>query len=146
MCDLAAEQTSNWLMVDPWEAMQPQYVPTANVLDHFEAEIDAALRRDGLVTDDGRYGGVESADGTTRLRPRIAVLAGADLIQTMSTPGVWDASDLEHILGRFGVFIVERQGTDMEGALASLQQWKDNIYVIQQVNSQDGTFKTREPD
>lgn len=33
MCELAAEDTSSWLMVDPWEALQPDYMPTAKVLD-----------------------------------------------------------------------------------------------------------------
>jgi nicotinamide mononucleotide adenylyltransferase len=122
MCELAASQTSNWLMIDPWEAMQSHYVPTAQVLDHFEEELNRELGP-----------GVESADGTEYLKPRVAVLAGADLIQTMSTPGLWDSEDLDHILGKFGVFIVERSGTDMDSALSSLQQWKDNIYVIQQV-------------
>ena len=74
-----------------------------------------------------------SADGTTRMKPRIALLAGADLIQTMSQPEVWSPDDLEHILGRFGAFIVERAGTDIHQALASLQRWRRNIHVIQQV-------------
>lgn len=74
-----------------------------------------------------------SADGTTRIKPRIALLAGADLIQTMSQPEVWSPDDLEHILGRFGAFIVERAGTDIHQALASLQRWRRNIHVIQQV-------------
>lgn len=78
-------------------------------------------------------GGVLSADGTTRIKPRIALLAGADLIQTMSQPEVWSPDDLEHILGRFGAFIIERAGTDIHQALASLQRWRRNIHVIQQV-------------
>lgn len=69
MCELGAEE-SNWLMVDPWEADQPEYVPTAQVLDHFEHEINEVL------------GGAERPDGT-RVKCRIALLAGADLIQTM---------------------------------------------------------------
>jgi nicotinamide mononucleotide adenylyltransferase len=71
MCELAADQTSNWLMVDPWEAIQPEYMPTALVLDHFEHEINDVL------------GGAERPDGS-RVHVRIALLAGADLIQTMS--------------------------------------------------------------
>ena len=62
---------------------------------------------------------------------------GADLIQTMSTPGVWTSKDLDHILGRYGAFIVERTGTDIDDALASLQPWKDKIYVIQQLIQND---------
>jgi nicotinamide mononucleotide adenylyltransferase len=71
MCELAADQTSSWLMVDPWEAIQPEYMPTALVLDHFEHEINDVL------------GGAERPDGS-RVHVRIALLAGADLIQTMS--------------------------------------------------------------
>jgi nicotinamide mononucleotide adenylyltransferase len=58
-------------MVDPWEAIQPEYMPTALVLDHFEHEINEVL------------GGAERPDGS-RVPVRIALLAGADLIQTMS--------------------------------------------------------------
>jgi nicotinamide mononucleotide adenylyltransferase len=49
-------------------------MPTAKVLDHFEHEINGVL------------GGVARPDGT-RVPVRILLLAGADLIQTMSTPG-----------------------------------------------------------
>src|SRR5580692_6133572 len=103
MCEIAADQTSNWLMVDPWEAVQTDYMPTALVLDHVEHEINEVL------------GGVEATEGVRR-PVRIALLAGADLIQTMSTPGVWSDKDLDHILGRYGAFIVERSGTDIDDA------------------------------
>jgi nicotinamide mononucleotide adenylyltransferase len=127
MCSLAVEQTSNWLMVDSWEAMQKDYQPTAVVLDHFDHEINQVR------------GGVKTADGGHK-PVRVALLAGADLIQTMSTPGVWSDKDLNHILGQYGTFIVERTGTDIDEALASLQQWKDAsrpIYVIQQLIQND---------
>jgi nicotinamide mononucleotide adenylyltransferase len=75
MCNLAVDQGSNWLMVDDWEATQPVYMPTAKVLDHFEKEINQDL------------GGVARPDGTM-VPVRILLLAGADLIQTMSTPGM----------------------------------------------------------
>lgn len=153
MCDIATQETSDWLMVDPWEASQPEYVPTAQVLDHFEHEINNVL------------GGIEVADDPTqapssspspgsedggedqshdpsqqqqprrRRRPaRIALLAGADLIQTMNpSDGIWSQADLDRILGRFGAFVIERSGTDIEEALASLEQYRSNIWIIQQV-------------
>ncbi|KAI1074175.1 Nucleotidylyl transferase [Whalleya microplaca] len=125
MCELAVEETSSWLMVDPWEAIQPDYMPTAKVLDHFEHEINQVL------------GGVLSADGSRRKPVKIMLLAGADLIGTMSTPGVWAESDLDHILGSFGAMIVERSGTDMDEALGNLKPWEDNIYVIHQMIQND---------
>lgn len=120
MCTLAAEKTSDWLTCDPWEAIQPDYVPTAQVLDHFDHEINHVL------------GGCEDVHGN-RQSVRIALLAGADLIQTMSTPGVWSEADLDHILGNFGAFIIERSGTDIDEALAGLKQYQDKIHVIPQV-------------
>jgi nicotinamide mononucleotide adenylyltransferase len=75
MCELAVEeQRHGWLMVDPWEALQQNYTPTAKVLDHFQHEINEIL------------GGARRPDGT-QVPMRIMLLAGADLIQTMSTPG-----------------------------------------------------------
>ncbi|PLB39609.1 nicotinamide/nicotinic acid mononucleotide adenylyltransferase [Aspergillus candidus] len=124
MCQLAVDQTSDWLMVDTWEPMQKEYQPTALVLDHFDHEINVVRQ------------GIDVGDGT-RKPVRIALLAGADLIHTMSTPGVWSEKDLDHILGKYGSFIVERSGTDIDEALAALQPWKDNIYVIQQLIQND---------
>lgn len=75
MCELAVdEKRDSWLMIDPWEALQPDYTPTAQVLDHFNHEINEVL------------GGAQKPDGT-RVPVRIMLLAGADLVQTFSTPG-----------------------------------------------------------
>jgi nicotinamide mononucleotide adenylyltransferase len=68
MCQLAV-QTSKWITVDPWEAIQPDYMPTARVLDHFNHEINTVI------------GGVKDANGN-QTNVQIALLAGADLIQT----------------------------------------------------------------
>ncbi|KAG0645740.1 Nicotinamide nicotinic acid mononucleotide adenylyltransferase 1 [Hyphodiscus hymeniophilus] len=123
MCELAVDSGS-WVMVDPWEAVHPEYMPTAQVLDHFEHEINEVI------------GGAERPDGS-KVPVRIALLAGADLILTMSTPGVWTEADLDHILGRYGTFIVERTGTDIEDAISNLQQYKEKIYVISQLITND---------
>lgn len=80
MCNIAALQASSWLMVDPWEAFQ-SYQRTAVVLDHFDHEINEVL------------GGVQTEDGEHR-RVRVMLLAGSDLISTMSEPGVWSEADV----------------------------------------------------
>lgn len=119
MCEIAC-QNSGFVMVDPWEAVQKEYQPTANVLDHAENEIN--VLRGGITTMNGG-----------RKHARIILLAGADLIQTMSTPGVWSHQDLDHILTRYGALVVERAGTDIEDSLATLSQWRDNIWVVNQL-------------
>ena len=80
MCTLAAEDSDTRLMVDHWEAFQ-SYQRTAIVLDHFDHEINTVL------------GGAYTEDGEHR-RVRIMLLAGSDLIGTMSEPGVWSYSDV----------------------------------------------------
>ncbi|KAL9084919.1 MAG: hypothetical protein Q9165_007872 [Trypethelium subeluteriae] len=110
-------------LVDAWEPLQSDYQPTARVLDRFDHELNEV------------HGGIQV--GGQKRRIHVALLAGADLIQTMSTPGVWSAQDLDHILNHYGAFIIERAGTDIDDALASLQQWKDNIHVIPQLIQND---------
>ncbi|EJF57257.1 Nucleotidylyl transferase [Dichomitus squalens] len=125
MCNLAADLTSTWLMVDPWEAFQ-SYQRTAVVLDHFDYEINT------------RLGGIPLADGSLTKKPaRIMLLAGSDLIATMSEPGVWSEPDLDHILGRYGVLIIERAGADMDQAIDALSRWRHNIHLIHQLVQND---------
>ncbi|OAA64401.1 nicotinamide mononucleotide adenylyl transferase [Niveomyces insectorum RCEF 264] len=123
MCELAVEDTTNCVMVDPWEANQPRYVPTAQVLDHFRSEING-----------GELGGIVVAgEGQAQRRPaRVALLCGADLMHSMSTPGLWSPDDLDRILGEGGLYVVERHGTDLEEAKEALSQWADHISVIPQ--------------
>ncbi|OJJ64110.1 hypothetical protein ASPSYDRAFT_142160 [Aspergillus sydowii CBS 593.65] len=123
MCQRAVD-ASDWLMVDTWEPMHKEYQPTAIVLDHFDYEINTV--RNGIDTGNG-----------SRKPVQVVLLAGADLVHTMSTPGVWSEKDLDHILGQYGTFIVERSGTDIDEALAALQPWKKNIHVIQQLIQND---------
>lgn len=124
MCRLACEQSSSWLMVDEWEASQSDYQRTALVLEHFDREVNE------------RLGGIEDEEGVKH-RARVLLLAGSDLIQTMSEPGVWSPKDLDIILGRFGTFIVERAGSDVDEALESLSAWRENIFVIRQTIHND---------
>ena len=129
MCNLAADQTSTWLMVDPWEAFQ-SYQRTAVVLDHFEHEINTRLG--GIVVPS------TSPDQPETRRPaRIMLLAGSDLIATMSEPGVWSEPDLDHILGRYGVLIIERAGADVDQAVDTLARWRHNIHLIHQLVQND---------
>ncbi|KAF2399543.1 Nucleotidylyl transferase [Trichodelitschia bisporula] len=121
MCELAVQQYAQGvIMVDTWEARQ-QYQPTAKVLDHFNYELN------------DRMGGVEDADGN-KVRVRVALLGGADLVETFINPGVWSPVDLTHILsGVVGAFIIERAGTDLNDILTKLQpEWREHIYVIKQ--------------
>lgn len=140
MTRIAVEDSSTWIGVDPWEPLHKEYLPTVKVLDHFDHELNAVM------------GGIENENGDKK-RIHVALLAGADLIQTMSTPGLWASEDLSRILGHYGAFILERSGTDIgtisqpcpkgvyllatDDALVSLRQWRESIRVIPQLIQND---------
>ena len=65
-------------------------------IKHFEREINDVL------------GGIEHTEGGPRRKAHIALVAGADLVRTMSTPGVWAQEDLDKILSEYGVFMYVR--------------------------------------
>lgn len=123
MCELACEQTSDWLMVDPWEALQSEYQPTAVVLDHIQAEADHIFGRQVLDR-----------------RVQVSLLCGADLLMSM-TPGVWSVNDLDHILLTYGLFVIERNGTSVSEAISQLkelnQEWVEKVQVIRQLIPND---------
>lgn len=74
MCNLAIRTSSSWIAVDPWEPLHKEYLPTAQVLDHFEESLN------------GPEGGVLTSSGE-RKRIHVCLLAGADLIQVC--PRYW---------------------------------------------------------
>ncbi len=96
MCTLATERASQWLMVDPWEAFQ-SYQRTAVVLDHFDYEVNTVL------------GGAQLPSSPERRHIRPVLLAGSDLISTMSEPGVWSEKDVSsHLRTQPGDFLTSR--------------------------------------
>jgi nicotinamide mononucleotide adenylyltransferase len=149
MCELAVE-SADWLMVDHWEAKNTSYIPTAKVLDHFNHEVNEVLG--GAEKPDGtrvpmRIVLLAGADRehTVFLGWIIADISALQLSKLClhqvcegrlfcdsrltEFEGVWSPDDLNHILGVYGAFIVERQGTDIDDALSSLEAYRKNIYV-----------------
>ncbi|KAI9296558.1 Nucleotidylyl transferase [Neoconidiobolus thromboides FSU 785] len=127
MCRMAVDSTSNWLMVDDWEASQPTYQRSVLVLDHFDKEINQV--RGGVVTKSGIHKKV-----------KIMLLAGGDLIESFGIPGLWDPFDLNRILGEYGTVVVERTGVDVYGFLLandSIYQHRKNVIVVKQLIHND---------
>ena len=78
MCELACA-SSSWLSVDGWEASQPEYVRTGVVLDELAKRLAGAPHQ--------RPAGAAS-DAQVRL------VCGADLLESMASPGVWTEESL----------------------------------------------------
>ncbi|KGG50868.1 hypothetical protein DI09_52p210 [Mitosporidium daphniae] len=102
MCRLAMKD-STWIMVDPWEVLQPSWVRTSIVLDHF----DYFLNKN------------RPAELASYPKIRIMLLAGGDLIESFGTPNLWSSEDLEKIVGTYGCMIVERTCVDVKAFLLS---------------------------
>uniref|UniRef100_A0A8C7IJL1 Nicotinamide/nicotinic acid mononucleotide adenylyltransferase 2 n=1 Tax=Oncorhynchus kisutch TaxID=8019 RepID=A0A8C7IJL1_ONCKI len=64
---------------------------------------------------------------------RILLLCGSDLLESFCIPGLWKDSDMEVIVGDFGIVVVPRDGVDTERIMnhsSVLRKYKDNITVV----------------
>ncbi|KAF0046437.1 hypothetical protein F2P81_000070 [Scophthalmus maximus] len=64
---------------------------------------------------------------------RILLLCGSDLLESFCIPGLWKDSDMEVIVGDFGIVVVPRDGADTERIMnhsSVLRRFKDNITVV----------------
>jgi nicotinamide mononucleotide adenylyltransferase len=107
------DQTSNWLMVDPWEAMQSEYQRTAVVLEHFDQELNQG-EYGGIAMQDGRRSGFRlrlvvlmdhAVAAGSRKKIKIVLLAGGDLIESFGSPGVWAQQDVSCALSLCELFL-----------------------------------------
>lgn len=77
--------------VDPWETEQEGWTVTANVLQHFQATINADKRTPykihNSISSHTLY--IYNIGGET-----VKLLCGADLLESFATPGLWDREDV----------------------------------------------------
>jgi nicotinamide mononucleotide adenylyltransferase len=113
MCELATAD-SPWIAVSDWELRRDGWTPTCEVLDAYQAALDAS----GLYHQDG---GV-----------RVKLMMGTDVLESMLVPGLWAPQHLERILGSYGVVVTERVGSDTKGLIEMtplLKRFQANIHV-----------------
>lgn len=81
MCKRAVA-SNDWLQVDTWESEQDSYVTTVRALRHFDELLN---------------GGAAASSAPTQVK----LLCGADLLETLVKPDVWDPADV-----RFSVLVL----------------------------------------
>lgn len=74
----------DWIVCDDWETRQKDWVRTLFALRHYQTVYGENLR----------------------------LLCGADLIESFLVPNLWSDDHIEEILGRFGVVVVPRPGSN----------------------------------
>eukprot|EP00008_Paramoeba_atlantica_P014864 CAMPEP_0201479228 /NCGR_PEP_ID=MMETSP0151_2-20130828/3937_1 /ASSEMBLY_ACC=CAM_ASM_000257 /TAXON_ID=200890 /ORGANISM="Paramoeba atlantica, Strain 621/1 / CCAP 1560/9" /LENGTH=164 /DNA_ID=CAMNT_0047860607 /DNA_START=202 /DNA_END=693 /DNA_ORIENTATION=+ len=120
MC-LLAVQNKDWIMVDHWEASQPSYQRTIQVLKHLKEEINS-------------FYDYSTFNNISNPGVGVALVCGSDLFATMANPNIWHPSDVQHILSRHKIFVINRIGTK-QGEIALqeselLRRNTDQIHIV----------------
>ncbi|CAI0378782.1 unnamed protein product [Linum tenue] len=113
MCNLACE-SSDFIMVDPWEANQSTYQSSLTVLRRIESVFieEVPISRESL---------------------KVMFVCGADLLQTFKIPGFWIPDQVRTICRDHGIACIRREELDVDRIIAAdeiLNQNKDNIKPV----------------
>ncbi|CAL8470875.1 g10417 [Coccomyxa elongata] len=153
MCQLAAD-TSPLVMVDSWEAAQEQYQFSLHVLQHLERAVnDACCPNDtqvhcetgatghsserlgvGSTADTAGMAGRKDAD-VKQPRVRSMLLCGADMVESLTVPGVWQPDHVRSILQDHGLVCIGRIHSDVRRLMADpasvLHEFQHNIILVE---------------
>ncbi|KAG2333192.1 hypothetical protein Bca4012_017158 [Brassica carinata] len=113
MCNLACK-SSDFIMVDPWEASQDSYQRSLVVL----SRVKASLTNNRLVPKESL---------------KVMLLCGSDLLESFCTPGVWIPEQVKSICKDYGIVCIRREGQDVENMIFGdriLYETRDNIRVV----------------
>ncbi|KAH7569206.1 hypothetical protein JRO89_XS06G0123400 [Xanthoceras sorbifolium] len=128
LCNLACK-SSEFIMVDPWEANQNSYQRTLTVL----SRIKKFLSEDGLIS---------------RESLKVMLVCGSDLLQSFGIPGFWIPEQLRTICRDYGVLCIRREGQDVDKIISDneiLNENRDNIKVVDDlVPNQISSTRVRE--
>lgn len=140
MARLSTED-SDWITVDSWESLQPEWVETAKVARHHYDELLAAEQNNDDV-DTVKYAKKRrieenyfegSSHRKRRDDPQLMLLCGADVLESFGVPNLWKQDDIAEIVGRYGLVCITRSGSDPHRFIhQSDMLWKlrKNIHVV----------------
>jgi len=107
-------ESSDWIMVDEWEARRTEWERTVKVLEHFSEEVNKNVKGKKI---------------------RVVFVCGSDLLDSFNKPGVWMKQDVIDICTKFGLGVLVREGINPETAIWSndlLYSLKQHIHIIHQ--------------
>lgn len=137
-----ATENSDWITVDSWESLQPEWVETAKVLRHHYEEL-ATSEQSTDVVDTVKFAkkrrveenSFEGSGYHRKLRddPQLMLLCGADVLESFEVPNLWKAEDISEIVGRFGLICITRSGSDPLKLIHqsdTLWKYRKNIHLV----------------
>ncbi|KFK27176.1 hypothetical protein AALP_AA8G345600 [Arabis alpina] len=113
MCNLACK-SSDFIMVDPWEASQNNYQRILMDL----SRVKTFFTKNHIVPEESL---------------KVMLLCGSDLLQTLCTPGVWIPEEVKTTCKDYGIVCIRREGQDVENMISGdeiLNENSDNIRVV----------------
>ncbi|XP_067449707.1 nicotinamide/nicotinic acid mononucleotide adenylyltransferase 1 [Thunnus thynnus] len=137
-----ATENSDWITVDSWESLQPEWVETAKVVRHHYEELLTTEQNNDDV-DTVKYTKKrriqENCEGTSehkrRDNPHLMLLCGADVLESFGTPNLWKQEDIAEIVGRYGLVCISRSGNDPHKFIHQsdmLWKYRKNIHVVRE--------------
>ncbi|TQE11988.1 hypothetical protein C1H46_002382 [Malus baccata] len=116
MCHLACK-SSEFIMVDPWEARQSSFQRTLTVLSRVKGFLSEA----GMIPSESL---------------KCMLVCGSDLLQSFVIPGFWIPEQVRSICGDYGVVSIRRDGQDVGKIISNdeiLKENKGNIKVVDEL-------------
>ncbi|GLT31036.1 hypothetical protein SLA2020_058030 [Shorea laevis] len=114
MCNLACK-SSEFIMVDEWEANQSSYQRTLTVL----SRVKSFLTDHGLIPKESL---------------KVMLVCGSDLLQSFGIPGFWIREQVRTICRDFGVVCIRREGQDVEKIISDDEILRENWVNIKVVD------------
>ncbi|XP_054465127.1 nicotinamide/nicotinic acid mononucleotide adenylyltransferase 1 [Anoplopoma fimbria] len=135
-------ENSDWITVDSWESLQPDWVETTKVVRHHYDELLAAEQNNDDV-DTVKYAkkrrieenDFKESSHHTRRGPQLMLLCGADVLESFEVPNLWKKEDIAEIVGRYGLVCITRSGSDPHKFIHQsdmLWKYRSNIHVVQE--------------
>ncbi|XP_054778492.1 nicotinamide/nicotinic acid mononucleotide adenylyltransferase-like isoform X3 [Prosopis cineraria] len=117
LCHLACK-SSEFIMVDPWEATQSTYQRTLTVL----SRVRNCISKAGLVP---------------RESLKVMLICGSDLLHSFGIPGVWISEQVKAICKDYGVVCIRREAQDVERTISDNdilnENRQANIKVVDEI-------------
>jgi len=120
------EAKFDWVCCDDWEANQKEWQRTLQVLQYHLTCIKSSRDRNDNI--------------------QVKLLSGADLIKSMSVPGLWNDEDVEAIVRDFGLIIIPRFKFDIANFVDNhpiLSKHKQNVIIIDCQEDECSSTKVR---
>lgn len=132
-----AVASNPWIHVSEWETQQDDWLPTREVLQYHKDSIDSfangnvdpSVKRQRL---DGVATWMNHLEGSSE-SVNLKLLCGADLLESFGRPGLWKEEDIESIVGKFGLVVITREGSNPYKFIYEsdiLTKHQKNIHIV----------------